>query len=254
MTCLRKTHTVSKNYFDDMKRVENEILSMIARIKPRTIVDIGVGESTKSFVSSSTAHFISIDVNCNKIAGFVRDSSLDIARLDNLEFVCADALNPPLRSNSADLVILHFVLHEIDPRFHLDILAGVKRVSRYVLIVEPTPNGSELYRRLWYVWREAMRSIGRFEEYREPEYWLQLLNRLNMHIVEEKTISWRVPVPYEVLEAMVTTWIEEWRREGVPERYVHQLEEFLEEAKTKQFRWSDIFAVLALSNRNVSVS
>ncbi|MGY0287922.1 MAG: hypothetical protein ACUX7D_03970 [Candidatus Methanodesulfokora washburnensis] len=54
-----------------------------------------------------------------------------------------------------------------------------------------------------------MRSVGKFEEYREPEYWLQLLDWLNFHIVERRTISWETTVPHEVLKTVISSWINE---------------------------------------------
>lgn len=90
-----------------------------------------------------------------------------------------------------------------------------------------------------------MRSVGKFEEYREPEYWLQLLDRLNFHIVEKRIISWETTVPHEVLKTVISSWINEWRRINVPKEFIKQLEMFLEE--TKEFRWSDILVVLASS-------
>ncbi|RLE62167.1 MAG: hypothetical protein DRJ38_10140 [Thermoprotei archaeon] len=93
-----------------------------------------------------------------------------------------------------------------------------------------------------------MKSIGRFEEYKQPEYWLQLLDQLNIYVVKKKIISWKVTVPYKVLETMIISWIKEWRQKGVPEKFTDQLKKLLKEAKVKEFKWSDIFTVLASSN------
>jgi hypothetical protein len=45
---LRET-SASKSYFDDAKRIRSEILSVLSRVEPKVIVDVGVGESTKRF-------------------------------------------------------------------------------------------------------------------------------------------------------------------------------------------------------------
>lgn len=243
---LRKDHTAISDYFDDLKRVEGEILLMIAEINPRTIVDIGIGESTRNFVSEFMRYFVGIDIDYNKVVKFI--NSLGALELHNLELVCADVLHLPLRSKSIDLAVLHFVLHEIDPKRHFRVLTEVKRTAKYVLIVEPLPNGTKLYQKFWSIWRKAMSAIGRFEEYRSVEYWLQLINQAGMHIIEKKVISWKSSVPYDVLKSLVRSWIREWMELGVPKEFVIQLEgEFLEEARTKGFRWSDVLAVMASS-------
>jgi len=230
-------------YFNDVRRVESEILSMILEVNPEVVVDIGVGESTQSFILDTMKFFIALDIDCDKLLRFTKENNLSETKL--YEFICADASHLPLRSNSIDLVLLHFVLHEINPKHYLKVLTDIKRVSRYILIVEPIPHGVELYRKLQSIWREAMRSIGKYEEYREPEYWLQLLDRLGIHVVRKKVISWRVGVPYEVLKVMVMSWIKEWKRENVQSKFIEQLRKFLEEARMTEFKWSDVLAVLA---------
>ena len=245
MSYPRETQTAMDEYLNNARRVEDGILSMILKVNPEVVVDIDVGESTQNFILDTMKFFIALDVDYDKLLRFTKEGNLSETKLYKLEFICADAYYLPLRSDSIDLVLLHFVLHEINPRFHCRVLTDIKRVSRYILIVEPTSDGTELYRKLWSIWRDAMRSIGRFEEYRMPEYWLQLLNKLGICIVKKKIIKWEVTVPYEVLKTVVSPWVREWRQKNVPEKFVKQLKEFLEEAKVKEFKWSDIFAVLA---------
>jgi ubiquinone/menaquinone biosynthesis C-methylase UbiE len=240
---LRET-SASKSYFDDAKRIRSEILSVLSRVKPKVIVDVGVGESTKNLLSNTPGLIIAVDLDCEKLIGFPEEISSSNT-VNELMLVCCDTLHLPLRLESIDLVLLYFVLHEINPKLHMDTLAGIKKVSKYTLIVEPIPNGNELYRRMCTIWRDAMRSVGKFEEYREPEYWLQLLDRLNFHIVEKRIISWKTTVPHEVLKTVISSWISEWRRINMPKEFIKQLEMFLEE--TKEFRWSDILVVLASS-------
>ncbi len=88
------------------------------------------------------------------------------------------------------LVGMHFVLHEMDPEHHLKALASAKRVSKRILAFEPTLSGEEMFVRLWSIWRNAARVVGGFEEYRPPEYWLQLLKELSMNVIEVRIISW----------------------------------------------------------------
>ncbi|MGB9631390.1 MAG: class I SAM-dependent methyltransferase [Candidatus Methanodesulfokora sp.] len=246
MTYLRKVHTASRSYFDELRRIEREILSIISKVKPRVIVDIGVGESTINLLSNQWL-VIAVDSDCSKLVEFHRKIGSSYERLNRLMLACGDASYLPLRQKSIDLVLFYFVLHEINPRLHLDVLACAKKVSKHIMIAEPVPSGNEMYRKLCNIWQNAMKSVGKFEEYREPEYWLTLLERLSMNIVEKKIISWRTAVPYEALKTMVELWIDGWKRIGVPKKFVEQLEMFLEETKVGEFKWSDILVILALS-------
>lgn len=234
----------SRSYFEDVERIKREVLLLASRAKPRVIIDVGVGESTRDLLSKGMGVVVAVDVNCSRLKDLYRDVDLSSSG-GVLMPVCCDVVRLPLRRGSADLAVLHFVLHEIDPRLHPSVLSVLKGVSRHVLIAEPTPRGDEPYREISEVWRCAMRSVGRFEEYREPEYWLRLLGQLNFRVLEVKTVSWEEPVPREVLKALVNAWIAEWRRLGVPQEFIDRLEVLQEGAG--EFRWSDILAVLASS-------
>ena len=234
-----------ESYLRDLVRVENEILALVHRVSPRTVVDVGVGDSTKSLTKRFTGYLVVVDSDCRKLTSFASEHRGAEAR--DLELVCADAASLPLRSSSIDLTMMHFVLHEMDPKRHLEVLASAKRVSRRILVVEPTPSGGEMFVRLWSIWRNAARAVGGFEEYRPPEYWLQLLEELGMDVIEVKVVSWRTYVPHEVLERMAASWIEDWKRRGVPEKHIRELEQFLKDAENRPLKWSDIVAILASS-------
>ena len=133
-------------YLADVERVWSELLSVVLREEPRVVVDVGAGDSTRR-LQSSVELVVAIDADCSKLARISEDS----ASSTNLELLCANAKLVPLRSRSADLAVLHFVLHEIDPRIHREVLAEAGRIARRVLIAEPIPRGSELYRELWRV-------------------------------------------------------------------------------------------------------
>lgn len=134
---LRET-SASKSYFDDAKRIRSEILSVLSRVKPKVIVDVGVGESTKDLLSNTPGLIIAVDLDCEKLIGFPEEISSSNT-VNELMLVCCDALHLPLRLKSIDLVLLYFVLHEIDPKLHMDALAGIKKVSKYTLISSQYP-------------------------------------------------------------------------------------------------------------------
>jgi len=228
-------------YLAEVERVWSEILSLALRAEPRVVADVGAGDSTQRLLQSSVELVIALDADCCKLARISRASSA------KLELLCADARLIPLRSRSVDLAVLHFVLHEIDPRLHREALAEVGRAAKRVLITEPTPRGSELYAELWRVWRSAARFMGSFEEYRDPSYWLRLLDELGFRVLESRVIRWRAPVPHEVLEDLARAWSREWVEKGVPREVLSRLWRVVGRARFGELRWSSIFAVLALS-------
>ncbi len=232
-------------YSRDFERVMDEVLSIALSERPKVVVDVGVGDSTKALLGRSIELLIVIDVDCAKLRDFaprLRCGDLSI------EFLCGDVSMSPFRSTSIDLAVLHFVLHEVDPARHEAIIRELGRVSRYVLIAEPLPQGSELYNVLASVWRRAMRSVGRFEEYRDPSYWIKVVLRAGLAIVKTKLVRWRAAVPYEVMEVLVHSWIREWESLGVPNKIIEELKSLLGLCKVEELRWSDTFAILATSS------
>jgi len=67
---LRET-SASKSYFDDAKRIRSEILSVLSKVEPKVIVDVGVGESTKDLLSNTSGLIIAVDLDCGKLVGRV---------------------------------------------------------------------------------------------------------------------------------------------------------------------------------------
>ncbi len=66
-----------------------------------------------------------------------------------------------------------------------------------------------MYRRYTRLRRDAMRSIGKFEEYGPAPYWDSLLTKCGFRIVASKMIAWRAHVPPSVLEKLVLDIIRE---------------------------------------------
>ncbi len=223
--------TASSSYLAEEYRVRRQIYDSLMRLsRLDTVIDVGCGESTNAILSSTESSFvICIDVELRKV---------NVDSRERLEVVQADARYLPLRSDCCDAATFIFTLHEIDPRTHRDVLLEARRIARYIVIAEPSPYGVELYERFWRIYSEAMRSVGRFEEYRDKEYWATLLREAGFRIVFEEIVEWRVPVPKEVLSEIVRNIVEEWKRLGVDRRYVEDIESILR--SDKEFRWSNI--------------
>jgi hypothetical protein len=128
----------SRSYFEDVERIKREVLLLASRAMPRVIIDVGVGESTRDILSKGMGVVVAVDVDCSRLKDLYRD--VDPSSSGGVLMpVCCDVVRLPLRRGSADLAVLYFVLHEIDPRLHPSVLTVLKGVSRHVLIAEPTP-------------------------------------------------------------------------------------------------------------------
>ena len=140
----------------------------------------------------------------------------------------------------ADLIVFYFTLHEVDPARHVRALTVAWRVADEVLIVEASPEGCSAYRIYAELWKEAMHSIGRFEDYRDAGYWVSILQSSGFEVLTVKRVEWVVEVPPNILREVVDRGKMLWRREGVSEEHVRRLDVFLEYALRNGMKWSDI--------------
>lgn len=106
----------------------------------------------------------------------------------------------------------YFTLHEIDPLKHCDILKAVPNITQYVVIVELSPIGEPLYNKFAQIWREAMHSIGRFEDYKPLDYRIDLLTRCGFTIIKVKTVKWNVRAPYIILKGLINRTYDKWKK------------------------------------------
>ena len=166
---------------------------------------------------------------------------------ERLEVVQADASYLPLRSGCCGIATFIFTLHEIDPRSHRKTISEAKRVANHVAIVEPSPNGARPYELFRQTWNKAMRSIGRFEEYKTRKYWANLLSEAGLQVVLSRVISWRTNVPKEVLRNIVTEAVNQWKELGIDREYIKDLERIL--SIDQEFKWSDIIMLIGYKNR-----
>ena len=226
-----------QRYLEDLRRVRNEVWSLVD-FRGRVVVDVGVGESTEELARLG-AEVVGLELEAERvrIAGRLKGYLNHLVR--------GDASLPPLREGSVDIMVFHFTLHEIDPSKHLWVLRAAQHASGQVLIVEPAPLGESLYNRFAQVWRRAMHSIGRFEDYKPLSYWTGILASSGYRVVRVKTVKWRVKAPPSVLRELVDKTCREWKALGVGERHIDELREVLREAERKGgLLWSDINVIL----------
>jgi len=231
VTPSQRIHTVLKDYFEEERRVKEEIYGVLMDLGSiRVVVDIGCGDSTRNILSALRNTFvICVDVKLKRIA---------TEFMERYETIIADARYLPLRDNCCNIITLIFTLHEIDPQTHIDVILEARRVAKYVVIAEPSPHGVELYEKFWQTYRDAIRSIGLYEDYKPREYWIALLKEANLQILIDKIIKWRISTPKEVLKDIIKNIIEEWKNLGIEHKYIKSIKSILH--ADKEFKWSDI--------------
>ncbi len=225
-------------YLEDLERVRSEIWSLVD-VKGKVVVDVGVGESTERLAELG-AEVVGVDLDLSKLREHAERG---------VHVVLCDLRALPFREKAADLTVFCFTLHEINPLLHREALIAARKVSARVMIVEPSPQGCPTYMAYARILREAMHSVGRFEDYKPREYWVNLLREAGFQVTVERTIKWRVDVPYDVLREIAERAEKEWEELGVERKYVAEMRNLLEEVKRKGMKWSDINVVIGVANR-----
>ncbi len=206
-----------------------------------TVIDFGVGESTKKLVNLG-ARVIAVDWN---VENLIKYDDLGIP------LIKCDIASLPFNARTADLAVFYFTLHEIDPLVHKEAVSNVYRVSSKIMVVEPSPKGCLTYQRYAELWRKAMHSIGRFEDYRPVSYWKKLIERCGFEITVLKRVRQDRDISHEVLEEEIRRIIDEWRKLSVGSKYVNEMDEFLEYAKRNGMRWSDLIVMIGESKESL---
>ncbi len=209
----------------------------ILDFKGLKVVDFGAGESTRRLLQMG-ANVIAVDRDLERLKEFA-DAGVPVVACDFVDF--------PFRCRFADLALFHFTLHEVDPSRHRDVVAMARQIAPRILIIEPSPEGCPAFRRFSELWREAMESVGQFEEYRPLEYWRGLVESCGLEVELAERVSQDSPVPREEVERLARETVDLWRRLGVSERIVKEMLEFPDYVqRVGGMRWSDLLVVLGL--------
>jgi len=226
-----------ESYFEEERRVKCSIYGVLRELSSiDVVVDVGCGDSTRGILSAVPGSFV--------VCVDVRPRRIESESGERLDAVVADARSLPLRSSCCSATSYVFTLHEIDPQTHRDVVLEARRVARYVVIAEPSPYGVELYEEFWHTYRDAARSVGLFEEYKPREYWVSLLEEAGFQVLIERRIEWRTAVPKQILEEIISSTAEEWKKLGVDPSYIERIRSIL--GSDKGFKWSDIYLIVGV--------
>ncbi|RLE55221.1 MAG: hypothetical protein DRJ40_08510 [Thermoprotei archaeon] len=207
------------------------------QVSNRVVLDVGIGNSTRKVLDLGAKYVVGLDVDRRKIRGSIRDVRLDL--------VLGDCSRLPFRCDVFELVLFHFTLHEVAPYLHEDTIREAGRVGRGVAIVEILPDDRGAYGLYARLWHEAMHSVGRYEDYRDVDYWVSLVERCGLRVELVRVLPGSM-VSLSELEKVIENDIVEWRRLGVSEVYVQELRRVLECARVCGFRWSNTVLVVGV--------
>ncbi|MCD6510353.1 MAG: class I SAM-dependent methyltransferase [Thermoprotei archaeon] len=232
---MQKVHDALRSFHHDVNRVQGEIWSMLD-VHDKIVVDIGIGDSTMRLADLGAV-----------VIGIDREVEVanSLARRRKVAVIVSDLLFHSFRKRIADLVVFCFTLHEINPSLHVNVLSVAREIAPLVMIVEPSLHGCRTYEEYADIWRKAMHSIGKFEDYKPVEYWMRVLERSGFEILKAKKVEWRVDIPYRVFENLIEDTIVKWKELNVEMKYITELEGLLERVKREGIRWSDIHVLLA---------
>lgn len=205
------------------------------------VLDVGIGEdahSTKKLIELGTS-VTAIDIDSEKL-----NSHKDL----DIELVCADACQLPFDPSAFDLSVAYFTLHEIDPELHPKVISELTRVSKRVMIAEPGPGEDRLYQAYSDIWRRAMHSIGKFEDYRPISYWKTTLEECGANVtVCERLLHRTRLIGVEAADKFIGGLITHVKNYGLSEKYVTEFRNLAEDIKEVGMRFSDIAVVIGES-------
>ncbi len=93
-------------------------------------------------------------------------------------------------------------------------------------------------------------SIGKFEDYKPLDYWIDLLTRSGFIVTKLKIVKWNVRAPYIILKKLINEIYDKWRRDKVGEKYLEELNNILNDIeKEGGMLWSDIYVILGKTRK-----
>lgn len=200
-------------------------------------LDIGVGSKALSSkqMQNQKLKVIGVDVD--------PDCRTQIHDLGFPIHIC-DACSLPFKDASFDFSLAFFSMHEINQNMHSDVLKEMWRVSKKVVVVEPLPSSDDIGKKYEKIWKDAMRSVGKFEVYQSMDYWDGQVSNLK----PKKKLQFHVKLTKKVTEKNAENFcaqsIEHFRRNGVGERYMDEIIELCEDIKKHGMEHSDVTVII----------
>jgi len=202
------------------------------------VLDVGIGHAAYSLKK-----LIELGVSTTSID--IDFAALRRYKTPQAHFVRCNVAHLPFKEKQFDLSLASFTFHEIAPLLHERVVSELSRVSKRIMIVEPTTGEDPVYRRYLEIWIAAMHSMNQFEDYQSIDYWSGLLENNGANVVTAEKLSYRIRLHGEEANGFMRTAAEEMRDEGVSEEYVDRIMTLTKEVSEKGMILSDINVIIA---------
>ncbi len=219
----------------ELMNIYNYIFALAGISKGCKVLDIGAGKTTE-YLLNTGAEVVCLDTDREK---------LEALRNSKAKIVLGDVTSLPFIAKYFDLCVIGFVMHKIDPRLHAQVVKEMKRTSKAVLIIEKEPGFDALQREYDTVWENAMRSIGRFEVYRDINYWAGLIELLHPTTLKKRVYPRMAGISPKKADEFFTHLKNKWEGMGVSEEHIQHLDAIAEKVMAGGMRAHSILAVYA---------
>ncbi len=225
-------------YKDEKNAVAKQIWDLAEIHSCLNVLDIGIGNNPNSVIKliGLGANVTAIDIELEKVE---KNKHL------NARLIQADVTNLPFKGKEFDLSVLFFILHEIPGKDHTKVIEELFRVSDKVMLVEPVPDGGELYLRYYSVFQGIMDSIGQIEKYRDLSYWTKLFTKPDIKLQHSETFKIKEKLIDTEADEYFNDLIEYIKTLNVPDKYISDFKNLKSEVVKKGMTFSDINVIIA---------
>jgi ubiquinone/menaquinone biosynthesis C-methylase UbiE len=223
-------------------RLREEVWSLLDQAKGTKYVDVGIGH---------TAHSLNKLIELG-LAVTSLDIDLDILRLHRpnaANFVQGNAARMPFKENSFSISLAYFTFHEINPALHKKAVSELCRISRRIIIVEPTIAKDPICRRHQKIMTEATHSIYKYEDFRTMRYWTGLLEKNGAAVVDAKKICPHVRLCGREAKEYIGTVIDNMHEDGIPEKYITKMQHLSKEIVAKGMLFSCVNVIIGMARQ-----
>lgn len=223
-------------YEKEQKIIDQKIWSL-PKIEKGLALDIGVGDkgfSTRKLIELG-AKVVAVDSDLNNL--------IKQKNPDGIIVQC-NASCLPFKNSVFDLSVAFFTLHEINPRLHLNVVSEMVRVSRKIMIVEPMPAQEHVNKRYDGIWRKAMHSIGRFEDYQEIMYWKKLMEKCGLRITICETFMGKNRMTSQEIDELIKRTVILMNSYDVSKKYIEEIKDLGKDMRNKGMRRSSMGVVI----------
>jgi ubiquinone/menaquinone biosynthesis C-methylase UbiE len=224
----------------ERKEIRERIWAFLNLRGDERVLDVGVGHSAYSLkkLIELGVSITSIDINY---------AVLNKYKTPQADFVRCNAARLPFIEKQFALSVASFTFHEIYPSLHERVISELCRVSKRIMIVEPTIGEDPINRTYQEIWIAAMHSINQFEDYQSMDDWIGLLQNNGANVVTAEKLSYRSRLHGQEAKEYMRTAAEDMRDEGVSEEHVDRIMTLTKDVSEKGMILSDINVIIALT-------